>query len=154
LFWELMSLKDDLNSDLKDALRSGDERRKSALRLALSAAHNAEIQAGKPLDDSGVLGILSKEAKQRRESIEEFRKGGRQDLVDREEAELAVLLQYLPQQMTHEEIVEAARRVIGEIGATGPGDKGKVMPVIIEQLRGKAEGREINAVVTELLGSL
>ena len=154
MFWELMSLKDDLNSDLKDALRSGEERRKSALRLALSAVHNAEIQAGKPLDDSGVLGILSKEAKQRRESIEEFRKGGRQDLVDREESELAVLLKYLPEQVTHEEIVEAARRVIGEVGATGPGDKGRVMPVLIEQLRGRAEGREINAVVTELLGSL
>lgn len=149
-----MSLKDDLNSDLKEALRSGEERRKSALRLALSAVHNAEIKAGEPLDDSGVLGILAKEAKQRRESIEEFRKGGRQDLVDREESELAVLLKYLPEPMTHEEIVEAARRVIGEVGAKGPGDKGKVMPVIIEQLRGRAEGREINAVVTELLASL
>ena len=148
-----MSLKDNIASDLKDALRSGDERRKLALRLVLSAVHNAEIQAGKPLDDGGVLGILSKEAKQRRESIEEFRKGGRQDLVDREEGELAVLLQYLPQQMTREEIVEAARRVIGEVGATEPRDKGRVMPVLIEQLRGRAEGRDINAVVTELLGN-
>jgi uncharacterized protein YqeY len=148
-----MSLKDNVASDLKDALKSGDERRKTTLRLVLSAVHNAEIQAGKPLDDGGVLGVISKEAKQRRESIEEFRKGGRQDLVDREEAELAVLMQYLPQQMAREEIVEAARRVIGEVGAAGPGDKGKVMPVLIEQLRGRAEGRDINVVVTELLGN-
>ncbi len=149
-----MSLKDNVASDLKDALKSGDERRKTALRLVLSAVHNAEIEAGKPLDDGGVLGVISKEAKQRRESIEEFRKGGRQDLVDREEAELAVLMQYLPQQMAREEIVEAARRVISEVGASGPGDKGKVMPVLIEQLRGRADGRDINAVVTELLGNL
>ena len=111
------------------------------------------ILACPALDDGGVLGVISKEAKQRRESIEEFRKGGRQDLVDREEGELAVLLQYLPQQITREEIVEAARTVIGEVGATGPGDKGKVMPVLIDQLRGRAEGRDINDVVTELLGS-
>jgi uncharacterized protein YqeY len=148
-----MSLKDNVAGDLKDALKSGDERRKTTLRLVLSAVHNAEIQAGKPLDDGGVLGVISKEAKQRRESIEEFRKGGRQDLVDREEAELAVLMQYLPRQMAREEIVEAARRVIGEVGASGPGDKGKVMPVLIEQLRGRAEGRDINVVVTELLGN-
>jgi uncharacterized protein YqeY len=149
-----MSLKEDLSADLKEALKSGDERRKVAIRLALSAVHNAEIQAGKPLDDGGVLGVLSKEAKQRRESIEQYREGGRQDLVDQEEAELAILMKYLPQQMTRDEIVEAARRVVGEVGATGPRDKGKVMPVLMEQLRGRAEGRDINEVVTELLSSL
>jgi uncharacterized protein YqeY len=146
-----MALKDQLNSDLKEALRSGDETRKAALRMVLAALHNAEIAAGKEIDDSGVLGVLAKEVKQRRESIEEFRKGGREDLVAREEGQLAVILPYLPQQMTREEIVEAARAVIAEVGARGPGDKAKVMPVLVAQLRGRADGREINAVVTELL---
>jgi uncharacterized protein YqeY len=146
-----MSLKERLNSDLREALRSGDEHRKSALRLALAALHNAEIEAGGQLDEGAVMGVLAKEAKQRRESIEEFRKGNREDLVAREEAQLAVIQQYLPQQMTREEIVEAARAVIAEVGARGAGDKGRVMPVLINQLRGRADGREINAVVTELL---
>jgi len=146
-----MSLKERLNSDLWDAMRSGEEHRKSALRLALAALHNAEIEAGADLDDGAVLSVLAKEAKQRRESIEEFRKGGRDDLVAREQAQLAVIEPYLPQQMTREEIAEAARAVIAEVGARGAGDKGKVMPVLVSQLRGRADGREINAVVTEIL---
>ena len=146
-----MSLKERLNSDLKDALRRGEEQRKAALRMALAALHNAEIEAGGELDESAVLGVLAKEAKQRRESIEEFRKGRREDLVAREEAQLAVIEQYLPQQMTRDEVAEAARAVIAQVGAHGPGDKGKVMPVLVNQLRGRADGREINAVVTELL---
>lgn len=146
-----MSLKERLNGDLKDALRRGEEQRKAALRMALAALHNAEIEAGGELDESAVLGVLAKEAKQRRESIEEFRKGRRDDLVAREEAQLAVIEQYLPQQMTRDEIAEAARAVMAQVGARGPSDKGKVMPVLVNQLRGRADGREINAVVTELL---
>jgi len=146
-----MSLKERFNSDLKEALRSGDEHRKAALRMVLAALHNAEIEARGELDDGAVLGVLAKEVKQRRESIEEFRKGGREDLVAREEAQLASIQQYLPQQMTREEIIEAARSVIAEVGARGPADKGKVMPVLVNKLRGRADGREINAVVTELL---
>jgi uncharacterized protein YqeY len=146
-----MSLKERFNNDLREALRSGDEHRKSALRMVLAALHNAEIEARGELDEGAVLGVLAKEVKQRRESIEEFRKGGREDLVAREEAQLTVIQQYLPQQMTREEIIEAARSVIAEVGARGPADKGKVMPVLINKLRGRADGREINAVVTELL---
>jgi hypothetical protein len=146
-----MSLKERFNSDLREALRSGDEHRKSALRMVLAALHNAEIEAKGELDEGAVLGVLAKEVKQRRESIEEFRKGGREDLVAREEAQLAFIQPYLPQQMTREEIIEAARSVIAEVGASGPADKGKVMPVLINKLRGRADGREINAVVTELL---
>jgi uncharacterized protein YqeY len=149
-----MSLKEQLNNDLREALRRGEEHRKAALRMVLAALHNAEIEVGGDLDEGAVLGVLAKEAKQRRESIEEFRKGGREDLVAREEAQLAVIQRYLPQQMSREEVVEAARAVIAEVGARGLGDKGKVMPILVNQLRGRADGREINSVVTELLTSL
>ncbi len=150
----LMSLKDRLATDLKEAIRSGDERRKIAIRMVTAAVKKAEVAQGRPLDDAGVLKLISKEARQRRDSIEQFQKGGRQDLVDQEEAELAVLLPYLPPAMSREEIVQAAREVIAQVGASGPADKGKVMPVLIAELAGRAEGREINEVVTELLAEL
>jgi uncharacterized protein YqeY len=149
-----MALKDRLAGDLKDAIRGRDERRKTAIRLVVAAIKNAEVAEGKPLDDAGVLKVISKEVRRHRESIEGFQKGGRQDLVDEEEAELAVLQSYLPPAMSREEIVRAAREVIAQTGAHGPADKGKVMPVLISQLAGRAEGREINEVVTELLAEL
>lgn len=145
-------LQDKLMDDLKEAMKSGDKVRKLVIRLVRAGIKNAEIAQQKSLDDSDILGVISKEAKQRRESIAEFKKADRQDLVAQEEAELAILLEYLPQQMSREEIIAAARQMIDEIGAQGPGDKGKVMPKLIAQLKGKAEGREINEVVTELLG--
>ena len=146
-------LKERLSSDLKQAVKGGDKVRRSVVRLVLSSIHNAEIARQAALEDSDILGVIAKEARQRQESIEAFKQGNRQDLVDNEEAELAILQQYLPQQMTRDEIVAEARRIIEEVGAQGPGDKGKVMPGLIAQLKGKADGREINAVVTELLGS-
>ncbi len=149
-----MSLKEQLANDLKDAIRGGDEARKTAIRMAIWAIKNAEVEKGAALKDADVLSLISKEAKQRRESIEEFRKADRQDLVAREQAELEVLQSYLPPQMSREEIAQAAREVIGEVGASGPRDKGKVMPVLIRRLAGRAEGREINEAVTELLASL
>jgi len=91
--------------------------------------------------------------RQRQESIEAFKKGSRADLVSQEEAEMAVLQSYLPKQMGRDEIIAEARKIIAEVGATGPGDKGKVMPKLIAALKGKADGREINAVVTELLST-
>jgi uncharacterized protein YqeY len=148
-----VSLKDKISDDLKQALKEGDDVRKRTLRLLLAAVHNAEIEKGGPLDDSGVLAVIAKQAKQRRESAEEFRKGGRQDLVDREEAEAVVLQAYLPAAMSWEEIAAAARKVIAEVGAQGPRDVGKVMPVLVKQLAGRAEGSEISAVVRELLSS-
>jgi uncharacterized protein YqeY len=156
-----MSLKDQLSADLRDAMRSGDETRKSTLRMLIASVRNAEIPPERgaeaasgrnELDDAGVLDVVRKEIKQRRDSIEMYRKAGRDDLVAVEEAEVAVLQAYLPQQMSRDQIEAVARAVIERTGATGPADKGKVMPAIMAGLRGKAEGRDINAVVTELLG--
>ncbi len=145
------NLKQKLTDDLKQAMRSGDKVRRSVLRLLMAAIGNAEIAQRAALEDTDILGIIAKEVRQRRESIEAFKQGNRQDLVIQEEAELAILQEYLPQQMTRQEVVEAARRVIEEVGAQGPSDKGKVMSKLIPQLKGRADGREINEVVTEIL---
>ena len=149
-----MSLKEQLSDDLKEAIRQRDEPRKIAIRMAIWAIKNAEVEKSAALGDADVLALLGREAKRRRESIAEFGKAKRQDLVDKEQAELNVLQAYLPAQMGRDEIVQAAREVIDELGAAGPGDKGKVMPILIGRLAGRAEGREINEVVTELLASI
>ena len=149
-----VGLRQKLLDDLKQAMKGGDKVRRSVIRLVIAAIRNAEIARQVALDDdTDVLGIIAKEVRQRRESIEAFKQGDRQDLVAQEEAELAILNAYLPQQMTREEILSAARQIIKEVGVQGPGDKGKVMPQLIAQLKGKADGREINTVVTELLTS-
>ncbi len=109
------SLKEKLTEDLKQAMRSGNTVKRSTIRLLMSAIQNAEIAKKAELDDSGILGIIAKEARQRRESIEAFKSGNRQDLVEQEEAELAILEGYLPPQMSREEISETARRVIQEV---------------------------------------
>ncbi|MDY6893739.1 MAG: GatB/YqeY domain-containing protein [Chloroflexota bacterium] len=144
-------LHEKLVADLKEAMKSGEKTRTSVIRLVRARIQNVEKAQQKSLDDTDVLDLISKEAKQRRESIAEFQKSSRQDLIDKEEAELAILLEYLPQQMSRDDIVAAARQVIDEVDARGPGDKGKVMSKLISQLKGKAEGRDINEVVTELL---
>jgi len=148
-----VTLIDKLNDDLRRAMKGGDNIRRSVIRLVMAAVKNAEIARQAKLEDADILGIIAKEARQRQESIDAFKQGDRQDLVEREEKELAVLQEYLPQQMTRDEIIEAARKIIEEVEASGPRDKGKVMPRLIAQLKGRADGREINAVVTELLGS-
>ncbi|MEE8618825.1 MAG: GatB/YqeY domain-containing protein [Dehalococcoidales bacterium] len=145
------ALKQKLTSDLKQAMRDRDKVKLSVIRLVMAAIKNTEIARQTTLYDDDILGIIAKEARQRRESVEAFKQGNRQDLVAQEEAELTVLQEYLPQQMSREEIIAEARRVIEEVGAQGPGDKVKVMPKLISQLKGRADGREINAVVTELL---
>jgi uncharacterized protein len=148
-----MSLDQKIRTDLEQSLRKSDKLRCSVLRLALSSIRNAEIAQQKTLDDDGILIVIDKEAKMRRESIEAFEKGNRPDLVAKETAELAILLEYLPRQLTREEIVAAARKVISELGAASPKDKGKVMSQLMPQLRGKAQGQEVSEVVTELLSS-
>lgn len=148
-----VGLRQKLSDDLKQAMRGGDKVRRSVIRLVIAAIINAEIARQTALNDTDILGIIAKEVRQRRESIEAFKLGDRQDLVTQEEAELTILNEYLPQQMTRGEIIVAARQVIEGIGAQGASDKGKVMPQLIAQLKGRADGREINAIVTELLTS-
>ena len=138
-------------ADLKEAMKSGEKTRLSVIRMLRASIQNAEKAQQKSLDNPDILGLIAKDVKQHRESITEYKKNNRQDLVDKEEAELAILLEYLPQQISREEIVAAARQVINEVDARGPGDKGRVMPELISQLKGKAEGCDINEVVTELL---
>ncbi|MFC1972052.1 GatB/YqeY domain-containing protein [Chloroflexota bacterium] len=144
-------LKAKLTDDLKQAMKAGETVTRSVIRLVMSAIKNAEIARQSDLADPDILGIIAKEVKQRQESIEAFKQGNRPDLVAQEEAEMAVLEKYLPQQMTRDEIIAEVKRVIAEVGAQGPGDKGKVMSKIIPQLKGRADGREINDIVTELL---
>ena len=146
-----MSLKDRLTQDLKQALREGDERRKIAIRLVKWAVQNAEVDRGRELDDGEILEIIAREAKKRRESVAEFTRAGRQDLVEQEEAELNVLFEYLPRQMSRQEIEVLVRQTIEEIGATGPTQMGDVMRRLMPQLKGKADGRLVNQVVREVL---
>jgi len=146
-----MNLKDRLTEDLKQAMRQGDERRKSTIRLVRAAITNAEIEQGEDLGEDEVLAIIAKQAKQRRESVAEFAKGGRQDLVDQEEEELQILLSYLPAQMSRDEIEVAARQVIAEVGATSMAQMGEVMRQLMSQLKGKADGSLVNQVVREIL---
>ena len=146
-----MPLKDQLADDLKDAMRQGDENRKTTLRLLITAIKNAEVAAMKPLEDPEVIVVIGKQAKQRRESIEEFQKANRNDLASKEKAELEVLQAYLPPEMSRDDVVAEARTVVSEVGASGPSDKGKVMAALMPRLAGRVDGRVVNEVVTELL---
>jgi uncharacterized protein YqeY len=121
----------------------------------LSAVQIAEIAQQAEFNDSDILAIFAKEIIQRRDSIDAYKKGNRPDLVTQEEAELAILLAYAPQvQLSRAEIAAAAQKVFAEVGAHGPNDKGKVMGKIMAELKGKADGKEINTVVTELLNTI
>lgn len=146
-----MSLKEQLQGDLKTAMREHDDLRRDTLRLVLSSLHNAEIEERSELDDEGVINVLTKEAKQRRESIEEFRKGGREEKAVQEEGELEVISSYLPAALSHDELLATAKEIVDETGATGMKDLGRVMPALMERVAGRADGREANAVVRQLL---
>jgi uncharacterized protein YqeY len=145
-------LQKKLTDDLKQAMKGGDTVKRSVIRLVMAAIKNAEIAKQKALEDADILGVIAKEIRQRKESIEAFKEGNRPELAANEEAEMAILEAYMPAQMSRDEIVAEARKVIKEVGAEGIRDKGKVMPQLIAKLKGKADGREINTVVTELLG--
>ena len=146
-----MTLQDRLSEDLREAMRSGDTMRRDVVRMARNAIAYAEKAKGSPLDDAEVLTALQQQARQRRDSIEAYRVAGRPDRMALESSELAVLEHYLPQLMEREEVEAAARAVIEQLGASGPGDKGKVMGRLMSELKGKADGGLVNATVTELL---
>lgn len=149
-----MALLEKLDADLKEAMRQQDVVRRETLRLVRTAIRYEEIGKATPLTEEDLNAVLQRQAKQRRDSITEYRKGNRADLVQREEAELAIITAYLPQQMGRDAIVEVARKAAQEVGARGPGDKGKVMGRLMPQVRGKADGALVNTVVTELLEAL
>ena len=146
-----MTLQDRLTDDLREAMRSGDTLRRDVVRMARNAIAYAEKAKGAPLDDAEVLTALQQQARQRRDSIEAYRAAGRDDREAQESAELAVLEEYLPQLMNRDEVEAAARAVIEQLGASGPGDKGKVMGRLMADLKGKADGGLVNATVTDLL---
>jgi uncharacterized protein YqeY len=148
-----MTLKNSIQETLKEALKGQRRAEVATLRLLLSEIKNAEIAQQKPADDNKVLDVVAKEVKRRRESIEAFKQGNRSDLVAQEEAELAVLMSYLPEQMSREKIMAAARQVIDAVGAKGPSDRGRVMSQLMPQLKGKADGRAVNEIVSELLAA-
>jgi uncharacterized protein YqeY len=148
-----MSLKEQLSNDLKDAMRSKDKLRTETLRTLKSAIKYAEIEAGSELDDQGVLVVIGKQAKQRRDSIAEFEKGHRPDLVEKESAELAILEQYQPTQLAEAEIRAKAEAVIAELGVTDIKGMGQVMKRLMADLKGQADGKVINQIVRELLTS-
>jgi hypothetical protein len=149
----MSALQEQVQESLKDAMRRQDAIRRSALRMLLAALKNAEIEAGKPLDEAAAMSVLQKQAKQRRESIAEFEKANRQDLVAQERGELTVLEELLPQQAGDDDLRAAAREVVASTGASGPRDMGRVMPVLVERFAGRADGRRISEIVRELLGS-
>ncbi len=148
-----MTLQEKLQQDLKDSMRSGDTARRDVIRFLRSAIHNQEIAGQGELDDEGVITVLSKQALQRRDSIEIFKEGNRLDLVEKEEAQLAILGEYLPTQLTEDEISTLVHAAVDETGASGPRDMGKVMSRLMPDVKGKADGRAVSRIVQELLRS-
>ena len=147
-----MGLREQLREDLKAAMRAQDATRRGTIRMLEAAIKNAEIEKrGQALEDPDILAILQRQLKQRRDSIEQFERGGRKDLADIERAEIEVIQAYLPEQLSEDDIEAAAKRIIGQTGATGPGDRGKVMGPLMQELRGKADGSAVNSIVSRLL---
>ena len=148
-----MTLKEQLTADMKTAMkeREAGKLRLSVIRLVRGAIRQQEIDGKKELTDEDVLGVIAKEVKSRRDSIEEFKKGNRQDLVDQNEAEIKILEGYLPEQMGEDEIRKLVAEAIEKVGATTPKDMGKVMKEIMPKTKGRADGKVVNCIVRELL---
>lgn len=149
----MANIKEQLEEDIRNSMRARDRARLDTLRFLKSQIQLTEKNNLKELDDSGVTDVVAKQVKDRRESIEMFGQGGRADLVAKEEASLSILLEYMPEQLGEDEIEAIARQAISDTGAAGPGDRGKVMGRIMPQVRGKADGSQVNAIVSRLLES-
>ena len=146
-----MDIKTQLNEAMKDAMRSGDTVRKGTVRMALAAIKQAEVDKRTDLDDLAVIALIQKEVKNRNEALEEATKAGRNDLVEANQAEIAVLETFLPAAMPVDELREIIKAAIAETGASAPADMGKVMKVAMAKVAGRASGGEISAMAKELL---
>lgn len=146
-----MSLQDRLNDDLKRALRSREELRKTTIRMLLSAIHNQQIQNRAPLDPQQELSVVDREAKVRREGVDEYTKLDRADLVEKNLAELAIIQEYLPTQLSEEELQGIVQDAIAGTNASSPADMGKVMGVVSPQVKGRADGKVVSQLVRRLL---
>ena len=142
-----MALKEQLDADLKAAMREKDALKLSVVRMLKSAVKYREIELMKPLDDAGVLAVIGSEIKRRRDSVEQYRAGNRQDLVDKEEAEIRILQGYLPQQLTEDELRAKVDAAIASVGAKGPKDMGAVMKALLPEVQGRAEGKTVSEMV-------
>ncbi len=151
----MATIRERLDADLKDAMRGKDELKTSVIRMAKSAIKYKEVEGtNKVLDEPGIVSVLTTMLKQRRDSIAEFQKAGRTDLAEKEEKEVAIILQYLPQQLTAAELTAEVQKAIGEAGAKGPKDMGNVMKIVTPRLKGKAEGKAISEEVKAQLAKL
>ncbi len=146
-----MDLKEQLNADLKTAMREGDTDKRNTLRMLLAAIKQVEVDEQVTLDDEGVQAVLSKQAKQRRESMEHATKAGRSEMAKAEEAELVIIEAYLPKMMSEEEIRVIAGEVIAAVGASNMKDMGRVMGQLMPELQGQADGGTVSKVVRQLL---
>lgn len=147
-----MSLGERLNEDMKQAMKSQDKFKLSVIRMVRSSIKNQEIDLKRTLDDNEVLDILSREIKQRKDSLQEFEKAGRNDLVEGLQAELVILAEYQPQQLTEEEVKAIVQETIEQVGASSKADMGKVMTALMPKVKGRAEGKVVNGLVQQLLG--
>jgi len=146
-----MSLKDQITEDMKTAMRAKDSERLGTIRLLLAACKQREVDERIVLDDAAVVALVDKLIKQRKDSIAAFESAARQDLADKEAAEIAVLQAYLPQRMSADEVLAAVKAIVLELGAAGPGDMGRVMGVVKTRLAGKAEMSSVSAAVKTAL---
>ena len=146
-----MSLKDQITEDMKNAMRAKDSERLGTIRLLLAALKQKEVDERVVLDDAAVVAIVDKLIKQRKDSIEAFQKAERKDLADKEAAELLVLQAYLPARLSVEEVTAAVKAIVAELGASGPGDMGKVMAAVKAKLAGKADMGQVSAAVKAAL---
>lgn len=146
-----MTLNDRLNEDMKQAMRSQDKFRLSVIRMVRSSIKNIEIDQRKTLDDQDVLDVLNREIKQRRDSLQEFEKAGRQDLVDQVTKELDILTAYMPKQLSEDEVKVIVQQTIQEVGASSKADMGKVMGALMPKVKGLADGKLVNQIVSQLL---
>lgn len=147
-----MSLQDQLTNDMKQAMKDKDKTALAVIRMVKTAIKNAEISNGEALDESGVLGVLAKEVKQRQDTIAEVKKAGRDDLVEANEAEIKILQNYLPEPLTDAEVEAIIEKAIADTGAASLADMGKVMGAVQPQIKGRADGGKVSAIVKEKLG--